>query len=126
MGIWDWNLITNKIIWSEGHEQLFGIAPGTFDDTYETFNACVLPEDRVALNQIVNIARQEQKAYSHEFRVVWQNGSIHWIEGRGRFFYNEAGAVRMLGTVRDISARKQAEAELNKSKNGLELRVAES
>lgn len=61
MGIWDWNLTTNKIIWSEGHEQLFGLAPGKFDGTYETFNACVLPEDRVALTEIINIARQEKR-----------------------------------------------------------------
>lgn len=126
MGSWDWDLTTNKIIWSEGHEQLFGLAPGKFDGKLETFNACVLPEDRAALTQIVNVARQEQKEYCHEFRVLWQDGSIHWIEGKGRFFYNKTGEpVRMLGTVRDISARKQAEVELNKSKAGLELRVAE-
>ena len=126
IGIWDWDLVTNKIIWSLSHEQLFGLAPGTFDGTYETFNTCILPSDRVALTQIVNTARQEQKEYCHEFRVLWQDGSIHWIEGRGKFFYNKAGIpVRMLGTVRDISARKIAEVGLNKTKDGLELRVAE-
>ncbi|MBW4621713.1 MAG: response regulator [Cyanosarcina radialis HA8281-LM2] len=126
IGIWDWDLATDKIIWSEGHERLFGLAPGTFDGTYETFNNCVLPEDRAALTEAANVARQEQKEYCHEFRVVWPDGSIHWIERRGRFFYSTTGEpLRMLGTVRDISARKLAEAELKKSKNGLELRVAE-
>jgi PAS domain S-box-containing protein len=126
IGIWDWDLTTNKIIWSEIHEQLFGLTPGTFDGKEETFNACVLPADRAALTQSVDIARQTQKEYCHEFRVVWSSGSIHWIEGRGRFFYNEAEEpVRMLGTVREISQRKQVEAELNKSKDELELRVAE-
>jgi PAS domain S-box-containing protein len=126
IGIWDWDLATNKIIWSIGHEQLFGLAAGTFDGKFETFNACILPADRATLTQSINIARQEKTEYCHEFRVVWSDGSIHWIEGRGRFFYNEVGEpVRMLGTVRDISPRKQAEAELTKSKNELELRVAE-
>ncbi len=126
IGIWDWNLTNNKIIWSPSHEQLFGLAPGSFDGTLETFYNCVLPADRVALSQAVDIAHQQQTEYCHEFRVVWSDGSIHWIEGRGRFFDNEAGeAIRMLGTVREISQRKQVEAELNKSKDGLELRVAE-
>lgn len=126
IGIWDWNLATNKIIWSEGYEQIFGLSAGTFDGTLETFNTCVLPADRVALTQSIKVARQERTEYCHEFRVVWLDGSIHWIKGKGKFFYNEAGEpVRMLGTVRDISLCKQVEVELNKSEDGLELRVAE-
>jgi PAS domain S-box-containing protein len=122
IGIWDWEIATNKIIWSEGSEQLFGLTPST----YEAFNGCVCPEDREALTAAAHLARQERQEYCREFRVVWPDGSIHWIEGRGRFFYNDAGEpVRMLSIVRDISTRKQAEVALDKSKNELELRVAE-
>jgi PAS domain-containing protein len=46
MGIWDWNMVTDKITWSAHHEQLFGVAIGTFDGTYESFAKCVHPEDR--------------------------------------------------------------------------------
>lgn len=120
MGTWDWNIQTNEITWSNGHEQLFGLAPDTFNGTYEAFNACVHPEDRESVKQAVNRAHLARQDYNHEFRVVWLDGSIHWIEGKGRFLYDETGqAVRMIGTVLDISSRKQAEEALRESKNRL-------
>ncbi|HBB34853.1 MAG TPA: histidine kinase [Cyanobacteria bacterium UBA8803] len=113
MGIWDWDLLTNQITWSSGHEQLFGLAPGTFDGTYEAFAACVYPEDRETIALAVEQARLKRQDYQHQFRVVWTDGSIHWIEGKGKFFYDTDGkAVRMLGTVVEISDRKAREAQL--------------
>ena len=113
MGTWDWNISTNQITWSSGHEQIFGLASGTFDGTFETFEACVHPEDRESVNRAMDKARLERQDYHHECRVVWSDGSIHWIEGKGKFFYNEMGeAVRMLGTVMDISDRKYQEEQL--------------
>jgi PAS domain S-box-containing protein len=113
MGIWDWDLLTNRIIWSSGHEQLFGLAPGTFEGTYEGFVACVYPEDREKTRLAIEEARFEKQDYEHQFRVVWADGSIHWIAAKGKFFYDRDGrAVRMLGTVVEISDRILQEAQL--------------
>jgi len=113
MGIWDWDLLTNQITWSSGHEQLFGLAPGMFDGTYAAFEACVYPEDREAIALAVEQARLERQDYHHQFRVVWAEGSIHWIEAKGKFFYDGDGnAVRMLGTVMEISDRIAKESQL--------------
>ena len=126
MGMWDWKIVTGEITWSPEHEQLFGLAPGTFDGRYETFDACLHPDDRERLNQAVKKALQNHIMYQHEFRVIWADGSTHWIEGRGRAFYSETGqAVRMIGTVMDIDQRKQTEAALSEAKAELETRVAE-
>ncbi|BCL37935.1 response regulator [Nostoc sp. MS1] len=126
LGIWDWNLVTNKIIWSEGHARLFGIEPEEFDGSYQAFQGFTHPEDRGDLEQVINYARQHKTDYNHEFRIIWPDGSIHWIEGTGKLYYNDTGeAVRMLGIVRDITSRKQIEATLQKVNNELELRVAE-
>lgn len=114
MGIWDWNLLTNDIVWSRGHEQLFGVTPGKFGGTYEAFNSCVHPEDRESIVQAVNIARQQRQDYHHKFRVVWPDGSIHWIDAKGQFFYDETGqATRMIGVVMDITKNIQAQDSLN-------------
>ena len=121
MGIWNWNLLTNQITWSSGHEQLFGMELGTFDGTYATFEARIHPEDLEALNQAVNHAIEERIDYHHEFRVVWSDQSVHWIEGKGRAFYNEAGqAIRMAGTVMDISKRQSALCDRQHSQQALQ------
>ncbi|EKQ69997.1 PAS domain S-box [Leptolyngbyaceae cyanobacterium JSC-12] len=116
MGMWSWNLVTGEVTWSPEHEQLFGLAPGTFDGRIETFEAFLHPEDRESLNQAIQTAVQGQCNYQHEYRVVWQDGSIHWVEGRGQVFYNATNQpVYMAGTIMNIDQRKQAELALMQS-----------
>lgn len=120
MGMWDWNIVTGEIVWSPEHEQLFGLAPGRFDGRYETFTACLHPDDRDGLTQAIQFALQNHSIFQHEYRVIWTNGSIHWVEGRGQAFYNAAGqAVRMSGTVMSIDHRKQVEIALTQSEQQL-------
>lgn len=122
MGLWDWNMATGEIIWSPEHEQLFGLAPGTFDGRYETFDACLHPDDRDGLMQAIQTALQNHTLYQHEFRVIWADGSIHWIEGRGQALYDAADQpVRMSGTIMVINERKQTEAALQERKSLLRL-----
>lgn len=125
VGIWEGNVLTQRVTWSSRCEELFGFAPGTFDGTYEAFEACIHPEDRASVRHALNQARLSQQDYHQEFRTVWSDGIIHWVESKGKFFYNEAGeADRILGTAIDISDRKLAEAALQKANNQLESRVA--
>ncbi len=113
MGMWDWNLVTGEITWSPEHEQLLGLSPGSFDGRYETFEACVYPDDQEGLNQAVTDSLQNRVPYYHEYRVVWADGSIHWVEGRGQTLYGEDGQpVRISGTILSIDQRKQAELDL--------------
>jgi PAS domain S-box-containing protein len=113
MGMWDWDMVTGEITWSPEHEQLLGLSPGSFDGRYETFDACLYPDDREGLSQALAHSLQNQVPYHHEYRVVWGDGSIHWMEGRGQAFYGEDGhPVRMSGTIMAIDERKQAQLQL--------------
>ncbi|MFB2922580.1 PAS domain S-box protein [Aerosakkonema funiforme] len=114
MGMWDWNLVTGEIKWSPEHALLLGLEPGTFDGKYETFDARVHPEDRQDLNKAIEQVLQTKSIYQHEFRVIWPDGSLHWVEGRGQRFDDEAGqAVRMIGTVANVDDRKRTETLLH-------------
>jgi PAS domain S-box-containing protein len=114
MGMWDWNLVTSEIKWSPEHALLFGLSPDAFDGKYETFDAYLHPDDRQSLNQAVQHALQTKSIYQHEYRLIWPDGSIHWVEGRGHGFYNATGeAVRMAGTIVNIDDRKQTEILLH-------------
>lgn len=116
IGLWDWNLLSGEIIWLGHHEKLFGFAHGEFDGTYAGFEKRIHPQDLEELNRVVERARQVRSEYNHEYRVVWPDGSIHWLVGRGRFIYNESGEpVRMYGAVLDRTEYKQAEVALRES-----------
>ena len=61
-------------------------------------------------------ARDERTFYSHEYRIIWPDGTVHWVAGQGQFFYDPTGKpVRMSGLVLDITERKWAEENLRKS-----------
>lgn len=122
MGMWDWDLTTGEIRWLPEHERLFGMVVGQFDGRYETFEHYIHPDDRAGLSQAVSHALQNRVAYHHEFRVVWVDGSVHWIEGNGRAFYNDQNEpVRMTGTIMAIDQRKQTEAMLQEQEAILRL-----
>lgn len=122
VGMWDWNLLTGEIQWSDGHEQLFGMAPGSFDGRHETFEHYVHPNDQAELAHAVQQAKHNKCTYKHEFRVIWNDGSIHWIEGRGKFYYNEMEQpVWMTGAVIGIDDRKQVETALRQSETKYRL-----
>ncbi len=113
IGFWDWDVQHNRVVWSKEHEELFGLASGTFPGTAETFRDCIHAEDLTGVENAMNQARIQRGDYCHEYRVVWPDGSIHWIEGKGKFFYSAAGdAVRMVGTVTEITDRKAQELQL--------------
>lgn len=110
MGLWDWDIITNKVIWSENYELLFGVLPGSFDSPYEMFQKCVYPEDRQSVMQGIAHALEEKSDYNDEFRIVRSDQSVHWISAKGKFIYDDRGqAVRMIGVCMETTVCKQAE-----------------
>jgi len=109
IGIWDWNLQTNKVIWSEHLFSLFGLTPDTFDVSYENFLEIVHPEDREFLKQSVIQAVHEQAPYDLEFRVICPDNTVRWSDCKGKVFYDDTGKpLRMIGVNIDITNRKQA------------------
>ncbi|MEJ6484566.1 PAS domain S-box protein [Nostoc punctiforme UO1] len=110
MGLWDWNILTNQVIWSENYELLFGLLPSSFDGPYETFQKCVYPEDKQSVMQRIGYALSQKTDYNDEFRIIRSDQSVHWISAKGKFIYDEQGkAVRMIGVCMETTVCKQAE-----------------
>ncbi|MDB9372818.1 PAS domain-containing protein [Nodularia sphaerocarpa] len=114
IGTWDWNISTNEVIWNHNHYRLFGLEPETIVPTYQLWQDIIHPEDIEQLELAVYNALEQNTHYEGaEYRVIHPDGSIHWLSGRGRGIYNQAGQpIRMLGIVMDISDRKRAEQML--------------
>ncbi len=114
-GIWDWNILTNAVTWSDNFEQLFGRETGSFGRTYEAFLECVYPEDRKFVARSLKQAVEAGAVHNIEFRIILPDGSWRWMAGEGKVFYDETGSsVRMLGTTVDISERKRSQEELQR------------
>jgi PAS domain S-box-containing protein len=117
IGTFDWNLVTKKIAWNAYHMALLGYPPtATEVSSYEAWERRVAPEDLPRVRAAVQRARDTRTDYACEYRVVWEDGSLHWVEAFGRFYYDGDGnAVRMTGIINDITDRKQAELALQQS-----------
>jgi PAS domain S-box-containing protein len=115
IGGWAWDIRSGKNLWfGQKHAQL-GVRPEVHSESVEEFWDRVHPEDRGWLQNIVQKAMENHAELDVEFRVVWSDGSVHWLGSRARFFYGADGeAERMLGTAADITQRKLAEEALSK------------
>lgn len=110
MGVWDWNVRTGELQWTDSLEPLHGLAPGTFGGTFEHFLQLVHPQDRRAVEAAIQQALDDCEEFYVEFRNVRPDGSVHWIAGSGQVFVGEDGApLRMIGIGLDVTQRKRSE-----------------
>ncbi|MFA6310146.1 MAG: transporter substrate-binding domain-containing protein [Sterolibacterium sp.] len=112
MGVWDWDIQNNVLLWDEGMYALYGIERKNFSGAYEAWLRGVHPDDRVASDEISKLARRGEREYDPEFRVIWPDGSIHYLKAYGQVIRDEGGQpVRMTGINFDITESKEAERE---------------
>jgi PAS domain S-box-containing protein len=110
LGTWHYDIPTGRVTWDKTIEQIFGLPPGTFGGTYEEYQQRLHPEEREWILETVGRARETGSDYQIEHRVIWPDGTIRWIEGRGLCIKDAAGeVVAMTGVVADITERKRAD-----------------
>src|SRR5215475_10479591 len=113
MGAWDWLMDTGELKWSDEMRQILGFAGAKSAVTTELFFDLIHPDDRPAVTQAVTRTINQGAPYDVEFRTIHQDGSIHWVMGKGKALSDKAGqAARMLGVDLDITNRKRAEERL--------------
>ncbi len=112
LGSWDWNIVTDELYWSDEIYRIFGLPLRKFDATYEAFMERVHREDRKLVNEAVSEAVNKGRPYNIEHRIVLPDGTERVVHEQGEpTFDNKGRAVRMAGTVQDITDRKLAEQE---------------
>lgn len=110
-GIWDWNLLTGEVHIDARVRRLWGL-PEDAEASFEIFRNALHPQDRKRTKEAVNVALDptHEGDYEIEYRVIGQTDRIErWVSVRGRTFFENGRAVRILGTARDITERKQRE-----------------
>jgi PAS domain S-box-containing protein len=122
LGDWELDLVTRKMHRSLRHDQIFGYDEMLPQWNYEIFLQHVHPDDHALVVDAFKRAVTQETEWDFECRIIWQDKSIHWIWERGRVFQTDTDSKRMIGTVSDITPRKEAQAELH----ALSLRLVES
>jgi len=119
IGIWDWDIVRNVMFWDAWMYRLYGLEPQESLGTYTLWTRHLHPDDRAAAEQAVRDDIDGIKPYRMEFRIVWDDGSVHYIGAAGHVSRDAAGrATRMIGTnwdvteARDLASKLAAQHEL--------------
>jgi len=122
IGIFELNIRTGVNTWTPELEAMYGLPPGGFGETQFPFEDLLHPDDRVRAMELVTGALKTGQPTQGEWRVIWPDGSVHWIAGRWQAFLDEFGEpLRMIGVSADITERKLTEEALRESETRFRL-----
>ena len=113
LGNWDWNIVDNKLDWSDEIYSIFGLEPQAFGRTFEAFLRLVHPEDLTDVENAIDKALHENKPYSIDHRIILPDKTERTVHEQAQVIFDETGKpVRMHGIVQDITEHKNAEEKI--------------
>ena len=122
VGIWNYDVAKNLLVWDAQMYRLYGVTPEQFGGAYDAWLVGVHPEDRQRGDHEIQLALRGEKNFDTEFRVVWPDGSIHDIRALATVQHDATGKpARMVGTNWDLTAERQAAAALRWNRELLQL-----
>lgn len=122
LGSWEFDLQTGNVSWSEEVFRIFGRDPKIGAPTYSELQNYVHPDDWEHFNQAVEQSIATAKSYDVDYRICWADGTLLYVSARGEIICDLMGQpIQIIGTVIDITSRKQAEQLLLKSDTHLKV-----
>ncbi len=113
IGIWDWDIINNSTVWDGEMYKIYDVNPDTTVNVSQAWEAALHPDDLDRVNEELTLAIRGVKEYDTEFRVIWKDKTIHHLTGNAIVLKDQSGIpLRIIGTNRDITLRKEAEEEI--------------
>jgi len=125
IGTFERNVRTGIVTWTPEMESMYGLPPGGFGQTQTAFENLIHPDDRARVMELVDCALKTGQPMTGEWRVLWPDGSIHWIAGSWQVLMNESGEpFRVVGANMDVTERKRTEEALFEVNRNLEAQAA--
>ncbi|MDH4330340.1 MAG: PAS domain-containing protein [Candidatus Moranbacteria bacterium] len=110
IGIWEWDLKTNELIWNDQMYVIYGIEKEDFDGAYEAWEKGIHPDDIEYSRNEIQKSIDGKKDLDMVFRVVWSDETIHFLKARGIVMRNKEGdPVKMFGVNWDVTAEKEVD-----------------
>ncbi len=121
IGHWEWDIVADKLFWSDEIYNIFGYKPQEFDATYDAFIATIHPDDKLMVTLEVNKSIDNKDTYNIYHRIILHDGSEKIVHEVGHAIYDKDELpVKMIGTVQDMTELKRTEEELAKQKEAFE------
>jgi signal transduction histidine kinase len=118
LGVWEYNLLDNSLIWDDAMYRVFNVQPDEFVGVYEAWAACVHPDDLENAAAELQAAIRLEKQLDTFFRIIWKSGEVRYIKADARVMTNEEGvSYKIIGVNYDITSLKNAEYDLQRSFN---------
>ncbi len=112
LGNWEWDAKTGQVWWSDETYRIYGLEPGVIAPTLDTVTEIFHPEDRHLLRRAIDQAFHQDKPYGFEHRIVRPDGMVRWVYRQVKVVRRQGEkSLRLIGTVQDITERKEAEEE---------------
>lgn len=126
LGVWDWDLQNNHLVWDDRMYSLYGIQRRDFENPYDAWLNGLHPEDHSISEHVAELASGGDRSYEAEFRILWPDGSLHYLKSYAEIVRDETGrAFRMTGVNFDVTSARVAENEIYRLNQELERRVRE-
>lgn len=126
VGIWDWDVVNDQLVWDKQMFRLYGLSEDSFSGAFEAWTRGLHPEDLEAGKAAIQEAQEGSKEFDTEFRVVWPGGEVRTLKGNGSVYRDESGKpVRMIGTNWDITESRETSRELLRYRDHLEELIQE-
>lgn len=109
IGVWDYNVKDNVLIWDDWMYKVYGTSKEEFSGAYDAWRNGLHPDDLSRCEAELQAALENKKEFNTEFRVIWQNGEVHYLKANGQVQRDAQGnAERMIGINYDITDRKES------------------
>ncbi|GAB3691720.1 SpoIIE family protein phosphatase [Angustibacter aerolatus] len=113
VGTFDWDLVTDELVWDGVLLDMFGVRPEAFGGTIDDFRRIVHPDDLPRVSVAIRTSIDTGSIYEAEFRVLRPDGGTRWVAARGRPLSGDGGApVRLIGAVTDLTVLRDGEARV--------------
>jgi PAS domain S-box-containing protein len=119
LGVWHWDEVAKTLTWDGATRDMFGVSADG-EITIDTFYRALHSDDAERVKQTWRRALELRLPYQIEFRTQRRDGTIRWVDARGRGYYDEAGKpLWMTGVLFDITDRKEAELAAQRNREDL-------
>lgn len=109
IGIWEWNMITNEVVWSDEILEIYSLDESYRQLSFEKYLTYIHPDDLEKLQADIATSLKNNSQYYTVHRVILPDGTMRWISGTGKVITEDGHPVKMIGTAVDITERKKME-----------------